>query len=73
MGAKQECPVMFRDSIYVLLFIEKHLHEGETAGRVTCRGDGQGVWEQGAFPSPPLSGKLFILPAPNQPSVCLGR
>ena len=35
-------------------------------------GGGQGLWEQRALPFTTLSGKLFILPAPNQPSVCLG-
>ena len=31
MGAKQ-CPVMFRVQYMLLLFVEKHLREGETAG-----------------------------------------
>lgn len=54
MGAKQ-CPVMFSFQYMLLLFIEKHLHEGETAGRVTCRGVmGRGCGNKGAFPSPPF-------------------
>ena len=69
MGAKHSAvPSVFSIQYLLLLFIEQHLHEGGTAERVYMQGDG-GRTKGPSFTI--LCGKLLILPAPNQPSVCL--